>query len=95
MTLWYMRDNHTTASLPLEVDAAIARLRDVFMAPIGRYGALLARGGPMNSKSISALNDWNAFEPQARAFVIAALAPTPTDIEYESWVAQLTGADRD
>lgn len=83
--VWYMRDNHTFRRLPPEIELAVAILRDEFNAG-ETYGMLCTKQGPMSGKVEHAGKDWNAFEPRARRWLIAAMQPTAAEAEYASWL---------
>jgi len=83
--IWYMRDNHSFAQLPNDVDAAMARLQEVFDGHCGHYGMLATKQGPMNGVVVHARSDWEEFAEQARPWLEAALKPSDADIEYTSW----------
>ena len=85
MKIWYMRDNHTFLSLPLDVDKAMKRLRAAFIDELDTYGMLCTKEGPMKSTNEHARSDWAEFEPRARAWIEAALKPTDAELEYASW----------
>jgi hypothetical protein len=86
MKIWYMRDNHTFLSLPLNVDAAMVELRKAFFDARDTYGMLCCKEGPMRKKVEQAQADWSEFEPRARKWIEAALKPTDAEIEYASWL---------
>ena len=97
MRIWYMRDNHTFLSLPLDVDAAMVELRRAFIEEHDVYGSLCCKEGPMRNTMEHARADWPEFEPQARRWIEAALKPTDAEIEYASWLApnvELSGHQR-
>lgn len=86
MRIWYMRDNHTFLSLPLDVGAAMVELRRTFIDERDTYGSLCCKEGPMRNKMEHAKADWSEFEPRARRWIEAALKPTDAEIEYTSWL---------
>ena len=81
MNIWYMRDNPTFRKLPRDADAAMDVLREEFAAG-NNYGMLCGKEGIGVEHAHST---WPEFEPRARKWLAAALAPTAADIEYESW----------
>ena len=83
--LYYMRDNHTFVKLPSGVDAAMAKLREVFGGHCGHYGLLGTHDGPMARTVVHSQTDWDEFAKNARHWLEAALGPTDADIEYDSW----------
>lgn len=68
--IWYMRDNHTFASLPLDLETAMVTLRETFDGPCGRYGMLCSK---QIDGRVHARADWASFEPEARAWISAAI----------------------
>ena len=92
MRIWYMRDNHTFLSLPLDVDAAMVELRRTFIEEHDTYGSLCCKEGPMRHKMEHANADWSEFEPRARRWIEAALKPTDAELEYASWLKPNVGA---
>lgn len=83
--IWYMRENHTFAELPHDVDAAMIRLREVFDGHCGHYGMLTTKQGPTEKTVVHARADWEEFAEQARPWLEAAVQPDAADIEYASW----------
>ena len=72
---WYMRDNHTFRALPLDVDAALAVMREERDAG-NTYGMLCGRPngvapGPVHARTAA---EWSAFENAARPWLEAAVA---------------------
>ena len=86
MKIWYMSDNHTFRSLPLNVEASMTELRRAFIDERDTYGSLCCKEGPMRNKMEHAKADWPEFEPRARKWIEAALKPTEAEIEYASWL---------
>ena len=80
---WYMRDNHTFRALPLDVDAALAAMREERDAG-STYGMLCGRPDGVVPPVVHARNaaEWPAFEAKARPWLDAAVAaasrPTPS-----------------
>lgn len=86
MKLYYMRDNHTFCPLPLEIEQAIAVIRDEF-ADGNSYGMLFTKSiDTSNAPNPHARRDFAEFEPRARAWLAYVLSyKSPADLEYESW----------
>ncbi len=70
LKLWYMRDSHTFASLPLDEEGAIAKLRSEFIDHKQTYGMLCSNQYP---EVVHAGKVWDEFEPQARKWVRSAI----------------------
>jgi hypothetical protein len=73
--VWYMRDNHTFLSLPLDTEAALRALRNERDAGWD-YGMLCGRPTGVVPEPIHArgLGDWDSFERAARYWLTAAIA---------------------
>jgi hypothetical protein len=72
---WYMRDNHTFRPLPLDVDAALAIMRDE--RDNGKtYGMLCGSPHGVVPPAVHARTaaEWPAFEDAARPWLEAAVA---------------------
>lgn len=72
---WYMRDNHTFRALPLDVEAALAVMRQERDAG-DTYGMLCGNPsgvvpGPVHARSAA---EWPAFEDAARPWLETAVA---------------------
>ena len=85
-SIYYMRDNHTFAQLPLDVETAMLKLHEVFDGYCGHYGMLATKDGPMAHKVVHSGREWEPFAKEARPWLEAALGPTAADIEYSSWI---------
>lgn len=71
---WYMRDNHTFRPLPMDVDAALAVMREERDAG-NTYGMLCGRPhgvvqGPVHARTA---DQWDAFEAAARPWLETAV----------------------
>jgi hypothetical protein len=72
---WYMRDNHTFRALPLDVEQAIAAMREE--RDDGQtYGMLCGRPDGVVPPVVHAgsASEWEAFETKARPWLEAAIA---------------------
>lgn len=82
---WYMRDNHTFRSLPLDVDAAIRVMRQERDAG-NIYGLLSGSPDDVLPEPVHARSaaEWPAFETAARAWLETAVARSkpPNDGEF-------------
>ena len=75
VTLWYMRDNHTFRSLPLDVDAALALMREE--RDKGQtYGMLCGNPSAVIPGVVHARGalTWGEFEAAARPWLEQAIA---------------------
>lgn len=91
MSSWYMRDNHTFVKIPSDVDEAMAVLRETFDAPCGHHGMLASKDHDRTRLGVvHAAGDWAEFAPRARAWLVMADAPTAADLEYSSWISQIS-----
>lgn len=77
--VWYMRDNHTFRPLPLDVEAALAAMRDERDAG-QTYGMLCGHPagvvpGPVHASTAA---EWPAFEDAARRWLETAVARSKT-----------------
>ena len=84
--IWYMRDDHTFRVLPLDVDTALAVMREERDA--GQpYGMLCGRPdgvvpGPVHARTAA---EWPAFEAAARPWLEAAIERSkPPNFEVEA-----------
>lgn len=72
---WYMRDNHTFRALPLDVECALAVMRqerdagDTYGMLCGKPSGVLP--GPVHARSAA---EWPAFEDAARPWLETAVA---------------------
>lgn len=87
MKLWYMRDNHTFRPLPLNLEEAIAILKNEVVDSgdsYGSYGMLCARDSSMNEEVVHAHGRaaWPAFEAAARKWLAKALASAPAPVKH-------------
>lgn len=82
---WYMRDNHTFRALPLDVDAALAAMREERDAG-STYGMLCGRPDGVVPPVVHARNaaEWPAFEAKARPWLDAAVAASkPPNVQVK------------
>lgn len=94
MKLYYMRDDHLFRPLPLDVEQAVAAVREEFAAG-QTCGMLCSKSLPCTPFGTEGEPDPHAhggsfaeFEPQVRAWMAYALNyKAPADLEYESWAA--------
>lgn len=78
--LWYMRDNHTFRKLPLDIEGAIATMREEWEAG-HTGGCLFVRPAPPSENPMrdssgvtgSVHAGWDDFETRARVFIARAL----------------------
>ena len=81
--IWYMRDNHTFRALPLDVEDALAAMREERDAG-QTYGMLCGRPdgvvlGPVHARTAA---EWPAFEAAARPWLETAVARSkPPNVE--------------
>jgi hypothetical protein len=80
---WYMRDNHTFRALPLDVEAALAVMREERDAG-QTYGMLCGRPRGVVPEPVHARTawEWPAFEDAARPWLETAVARSkPPNVE--------------
>jgi hypothetical protein len=84
---WYMRDNHTFRALPLDVEAALAVMREERDAG-NTYGMLCGKPeggvvpGPIHARTVA---EWPAFEAAARPWLETAVARSkPPNVNYQT-----------
>ena len=83
VSCWYMRDDHTFRRLPLDVEAALAVMREERDAG-HTYGMLCGRPRGVVPPVVHARTaaQWDAFEAQARPWLKAAVqASKPPNVE--------------
>jgi hypothetical protein len=81
--IWYARDNHTALALPLEVEAALALVRED-ISDGNTYGMLYSKH-PQLRESVHArsLDEWSDFEPKAREWLARAVALVTPNVQGE------------
>lgn len=93
LRIWYMRDNHTFRSLPLDVEAAVLALRQEF--DVGETYGILFSKHPRVKGCVHAANDWPAFEAAARKWLAVAVSEALDAIPFAREGGAMTKPDGD
>lgn len=67
MRAYYMRDNHTFLTLPLDVDEAMDAIYSEFCDGYG--GGLLCTKHPLITSQVNADGDWESFRHHAKRWL--------------------------
>lgn len=89
MNLYYMRDNHTFRPLPLDIEGAVAAVREEHALGF-TSGMLCTKSLPANVTGAEpnphACRSFDEFEPRIRKWMTYVLAyKSPGELEYQSW----------